>query len=74
MYRADLQAVGCVSSTVQMEIANRKTGNAQITSISRDSSESVSAAEEAGDQRQDGRDDEQITAEPMPISSELRPP
>ena len=39
------------------QIANRMTGNAQITSISRDSSASVSPAVEAGDQREDRRDE-----------------
>ena len=55
-------------------IANRKTGNAQITSMSRESSESVTPPKKPAMSAVTVASRQQMTAEPIPMISELRPP
>ena len=65
---------GRVSSSVPTVIANSRTGNAQITSMSRESSESVTPPKKPAISASTVAMRQQMTAEPIPMSSELRPP
>ena len=63
-----------VSSSVPMDIASKYTGKAQIMSMMRDATESVMPPKKPAIRATTVAASEQSTAEPMPISSELRPP
>ena len=63
-----------VSSSVAMLIARRYTGNAQMMSMSRDSTESTRPPKKPAMSATTVATTQQITAEAIPICSELRPP
>src|SRR5260370_25325484 len=63
-----------VSSSVEIEIASRKTGNAQMMSMIRDSTVSTSPPKKPATSATSVATAQQITAELLPICSELRPP
>ena len=63
-----------VSSSVEMDIASRYTGKAQITSMRRDSSASVVPPKNPAIRATTVAARQHRTAEPIPISRELRPP
>ena len=63
-----------VSSSVASEIASRYTGKAQMMSMTRDRIESVIPPKKPAMSAITVATTQQITAEPIPTSSELRPP
>ena len=63
-----------VSNSVAMHIASRYTGKAQMMSMMRDATESVTPPKKPAIRATTVATSEQSTAAPMPISSELRPP
>jgi len=63
-----------VSSTVEMQIASRYTGNAQIRSMSRDRIASVTPPKNPAISATIVATAQHRSAEPKPISSEVRPP
>ena len=65
---------GAFRSTVETQIASSSTGKAQITSISRETSASSQPPWNPARSAKMVARMQQITAEPMPTSSELRPP
>ncbi len=65
---------GAFRSTVATQIASRSTGKAQITSMIRENSASSQPPWKPARSASTVAKKQQITAEPMPTSSELRPP
>ena len=65
---------GAFRSTVERQIANSRTGNAQITSISRESNVSVAPPWKPARSARMVASRQQMKADPIPIMSELRPP
>ncbi len=63
-----------MSNSVEIEMASRNTGKAQITSIRRDSSESVTPPKKPAIRAATVAAREHSTAEPIPTNRELRPP
>ena len=64
----------CVSNSVPMDIASKNTGKAQITSMMRDAIASVVPPKKPAIRATTVAASVQSTAEPIPISRELRPP
>ena len=65
---------GAFRSTVETQIASRSTGNAQITSMIRENSASSQPPWKPARSANTVAKKQQMTAEPIPTSSELRPP
>src|SRR6266576_6985546 len=72
--KPQLRPFGNVSRTVASEIASRYTGNAQIRSIRRERIVSLKRPKKPAMRARMSAMKQQITADPMPISSDARPP